>query len=155
MENQNSTQKEKKKFFASGSKKKKVIIAVIAVLLVSGFIGRGVVAHTAWIARGHPLMRTGNVTLAAKNFESMGIVFAEATGTRRSGYQATCDALMKEAAGKGADAIINVTVTPTGGWFNRTWSGSATAIKYLETIPSEITTMPVLGTLNGGFGRGF
>jgi uncharacterized protein YbjQ (UPF0145 family) len=40
---------------------------------------------------------------------------------------------MKEAAQKGADAIINVNISSTGIFFNKKWSGSALAVKYLET----------------------
>jgi uncharacterized protein YbjQ (UPF0145 family) len=42
----------------------------------------------------------------------------------------TYKTLIKEAAGKGADAIINVNILPAGSFFSRTWSGSALAIKY-------------------------
>jgi hypothetical protein len=83
-------------------------------------------------------MRTGNVTLAAKDFESKGIVFAESTSATRNGYRATYNALMKEASQTGADAIINVNISFAGRFSNRTWSGSATAIKYLDAIPGEV-----------------
>jgi hypothetical protein len=73
----------------------------------------------------------GNSSIAAKDFESLGIVFAEVSAGKREGFGTTYDALMKEAAQKGADTIINVNITSTRGFFNRTWSGSALAIKYL------------------------
>jgi hypothetical protein len=135
MENQNSTLQEKKTFFSTHGKKKKVIIGLLAVLLLLGFIGRGFWFHGEhWENRGSLFMRTGSLVYAAQNFESMGIVFAESAATMRNGYRTTYDALVKEAAKKGADAIVNVNIFPTKGIFNRTWSGSATAIKYQDTL---------------------
>jgi hypothetical protein len=154
MENQNSTPQEKKKFFSLQGKKKKVIIGIIVALLLLGFIGRGIWFHGHWGNSGYPFMGLGNVTYAAKDFESMGIVFADSAVSMRNGYRATYDALMKEAAKKGADTIINVNIFPSKGVFSRSWSGSATAIKYLDSIPGSIT--PTFGMFGGrGFGRGW
>jgi uncharacterized protein YbjQ (UPF0145 family) len=138
MENQNSTPQEKKKFFPLQGRKKKVIIAVIAVVLLFGFIGRGIGFRSHWGNRG-PFMRTGNVATVTKDFEALGVVFAvtESGAFTRDGYAMAYNALMKEAAQKGADAIINVNISSTGGPFKRTWSGSALAVKYLDTIVSE------------------
>jgi len=136
MENQDLAPQEKqgkKKFFASFSKKKKVAI-VIAVLFLIGMIGHGFAFTSVRGYRGHSFAGTGNVALAAKDFEPMGIVFADAAVTAWDGYRTTYDALMKEAAKKGADAIINVNISTTG-IFKRTWSGSALAVKYLDTVP--------------------
>jgi hypothetical protein len=144
MENQDS--QEKKKFFHG--KKKKVIIAVIAVLLLFGFIGRGMAAHTAMTARGYPFMRTGDVTLAAKDFESMGIVFTESAASMREGYRQTYNALMKEAAQKGGDAVINITIASKKESGKRIWYGSATAIKYLDTIPGVTSNTQMFGNRN-------
>jgi hypothetical protein len=156
MENQNSTPQGKKNFFSTHGKKKKVIIAIIAVLILFGFIGRGIGSHGYWGNRGYLFMKTGNITFAAKDFESMGIVFTESAVTMRDGYRATYDTLMKEAAKKGADAIINVNIFPTKGIFNRTWSGSATAIKYLDAIPTEASNTSSLGVLGSrDLGRGW
>jgi hypothetical protein len=72
-------------------------------------------------------------------FEPLGIVLVETVGSRRYGYGNTYDALIKEAAQKGADAIINVNISPTSGFFTKTWSGSALAIKYLDTVAAGET----------------
>ena len=149
MENQNSTGQEVKKGFNLHGKKKRVIIICIAALLLFSFVARGLGMRSTlgwgwgnrgWGNRGSVLMgrettignAAGTSAVAAKDFEPLGIVFAEANASRRNGYGATHDALMREAAGMGADAIINVSITPTSGVFNRTWSGSALAIKYLN-----------------------
>jgi hypothetical protein len=156
MENQNSTPEEKKKLCLFHGKKRKVIIAVLAVLFLFGFIGRGIAFRAALSMRGHPFMQTGNIALAVKDFESKGIVFAESTSTMRGGYRAIYNALMKEASQKGADAIINVSISSTGKFFNRTLSGSATAIKYLDAMPGETMNMPSLGLFGRrGFGHGW
>ena len=74
----------------------------------------------------------GTSTVAAKNFEPLGLIFAESSAGRRNGYGVVYDALMREAAGMEADGIINVSIAPVSGFFNRTWSGSALAVRYLE-----------------------
>jgi len=134
MENQNSTPQEKKGFFNLQGKKKKVIIGIIAAWVLIGIIGRGIGFAGAWSNRGYSFTGNGNVAVAVKDFESRGIVFAESTAVTGNGYRITYNALMKEAAQKGADTLINVNISSTGILFNRTWSGSATAIKYLETV---------------------
>ena len=89
-------------------------------------------------------MESGNVAVAAKDFESMGIVFAKTEAVSGNGYRTTYNALMNEAAKKGADAVINVNIASTG-VFNRTWSGSATAIKYLDTVSGDISLAGEIG----------
>ena len=79
MENQNSTPQEKKKFFNLQGKKKKVIIVVIVAWLLIGIIIHAFGFRSAWHNRGYSFMESGNVAVAAKDFESMGIVFAEST----------------------------------------------------------------------------
>ena len=157
MENQNSAEQEKKKFFNLHGKKKKVLIIVIAVLLLFNLAARGLGLRDGSGAggRGHSLAGTGNVILAAKDFEPLGIVFAESTAPRRDGRGLTYNALMREAAEKGADAIINVSISSTRGFFNRTWSGSALAIKFLDAVPGEtnITTAFFQARRGRGFGR--
>ena len=141
MENQNSIGQETKKGFNLHGKKKKVIIICIAALLLFSFAARGVGLRSAfswgwgnrgWNVGGYGLMNTGNTAIAVKDFEPMEVVFAESIANRRDGYGITYNALMKEAVAKGADAIINVSIAPTSGFFNRTWSGSALAIKYKD-----------------------
>jgi hypothetical protein len=160
MENQDSTPQEKKKFFNLKGKKKKIIIGVIAVWFLIGIIIHAFGFRSAWGNRGYSFMGNGNVPVAVKNFESMGIVFAESTGIAGNGYRATYNALMKAAAQKGADAVINVNISSTGVFFNRTWSGSATAIKYLDTVAADAFLIGGIGSAapmprNGWFwGRG-
>jgi len=158
MENQNSTQQEKKRFFNLQGKKKKVIIGIIAAWVLLGIIGRGMGFGSAWGSRGYSFMGNGNVAVAVKDFESRGIVFAESTAAAGNGYRITYNALMKEAAKKGADALINVNISSTGIFFSRTWSGSATAIKYLETISGDTPLTGRIGNTalmprNGWFWR--
>ena len=148
MEKQDSVTLEKRKFLSSLSKRKKILIAVIAVLFVFGIFGRGIGFH----ASAHPFIRAGSgINLAAKDFESSGIVLAEVSAGIRNGYNVTYDALMKEAAKKGADTIINVNISSTG-IFNKTWSGSATAIKYMDTVPGETASISQIPG-GRGFGR--
>ena len=139
MENQNSTGQETKKGFNLHGKKKQIIIICIAALLLFSFAARGVGlrgslgwgwGNRGWRVGGYGLMSTVNTTTAIKDFEPMGVVFAESTASRRDGYGITYNALMREAVAKGADGIINVNIAPTSGFFNVTWSGSALAIKY-------------------------
>ena len=159
MENQNSSPQNKKKFFDTHGKKKKAIITVIAVSILFGVAGRAFAFRGAWGIKGYPFMGTGNVVIAAKDFKSLGIVFADTTANRRDGYRAAYNALMKEAAQKGGDAVINVNISRSGSFFNRTWSGSATAIKYLETAPSNTSLLEEIGNTalmlrnERGFGR--
>jgi hypothetical protein len=146
MENLNSTGQEKKVFFQT-NKGKKVIIICIAAFLLFGFTARGLGMRSV-MAWGHRdlanrnqhfmgLMErvhggSGISAATIKDFESLGIVFAESTAARKNGFGLTYEALMREAAQMGADAIINVNISPTSGFFNRTWSGSALAIKYMN-----------------------
>jgi hypothetical protein len=136
MENQDSVKQEKKKFFDGPGRKRKVIITVIVVLLLIGMMGRWATFGAAREGYGglYPA-RSENVTLVVKDFEPRGIVFVEAAATAWDGYRATYDALMKEAAQKGADAIINVNISSKWSFLKRTWSGSALAVKYLDTLP--------------------
>jgi hypothetical protein len=142
MGNQNSTRQNEKNGFNLKGKKRKVIIICIAAFLLLGFAARGVGVRnaTGWGHRGlanrsHLFMEfigSGNTAVMSNNFESLGIVFAETNANRRDGHGVTHEALMREAAQMGADAIINVNISPTGGFFTRAWSGSALAIKYLN-----------------------
>ena len=138
MENQNATQTEKKGFFLHG-RKKKIIIVCIAILLLFNLAARGLgmrgIMGWGYGRLGHGSsvsMGVVNTAVMTKDFESLGVVFAESDGGRRDGYGLTYNALMREAVAKGADGIINVSIAPTSGVFNRTWSGSALAIRYQD-----------------------
>ncbi len=142
MENQDSVPQEKKKFFNLKGKKKKIIIGVLVAWFLIGIIGHSMGFSGGWGNRGYSFMENGNLAVAVKDFESRGIVFAESTAITGNGYRITYNALIKEAAQKGADAVINVNISSTGMFFKRTWSGSATAIKYLDQVSGDIPLMP-------------
>ena len=140
MEKQNSTGQEVKKGFNLHGKKKLIIIGIAALVLFSfavrglgmrSVMGRG---NHGWGHKTSLVMGNsfGNSTVAPMEFESLGVVFAESTANRRDGYGISYNALMREAVAKGADAIINVSITPTSGFINKTWSGSALAVRYLN-----------------------
>jgi hypothetical protein len=87
--------------------------------------------------------KSENITVGAKDFTSVGLVFVEGVVTSGNGEKITYDALMKAAAEKDADAIVNVAidVKREGLRFLRflfnpieTWYGSALAIKYTDAI---------------------
>jgi hypothetical protein len=153
MENNNSTQTEPvaegqsstpgKKGIFGGHGRKKIIIICIAAFLLFSFIARG------FGSRGAPglsnrgrgnresvLAGTGNTINAANGFEPIEIIFAESIAARRDGYGLTHNALMREASRMGADAIINVNIFPTSVIINRSWSGSALAVRYVDNAES-------------------
>ena len=161
MKNQNSTMQEEKGFFSLLKRKKKVFIAGMAILLLLSMVGCRSASPRAMAAGNYLVTGTGAVALAAKDFEPLGIVFAETAASRRDGRAATFNMLVGEAAEKGADAIINVSISSTGRFFNRTWSGTALAIKYLDTVPGGVnaSTDIISTALNmrarGGMARGW
>ena len=131
-------------FFALFGRKKKVLIISIAVLLLVGVLFRGFIFGSHIVSRGFfstGIIGTGNVSLATKDFESVGIVFAEVSTATRDGYRKTYNALIQEAAEKGADAIINVNISSKREFLSksRTWNGSALAIKYRDAVPEGIS----------------
>jgi hypothetical protein len=104
-----------------------------------------------------------DITVPAKDFQSLGLVFSEvsfdtdASGSRGDVF--TYNALLKEAQKLGADTIVNVVIDVkkegANEWLNflgikrdlrvvsgkETWYGSATAIKYEDSIKSVDTTV--------------
>jgi hypothetical protein len=88
------------------------------------------------------------VDIPAKDFTSLGLVFTESVVANSKGEVFTYNALLKEAQKLGADSIINVVIdvkregTKIGFLYldpRETWYGSATAIKYTDSL-KEITT---------------
>jgi predicted small secreted protein len=103
-----------------------------------------------------------NITVPAKDFDSLGLVFTEvsfdtdAKGSRGDIF--TYNALLKEAHKLGADTIVNLVIDVkkegTNDWIKilglsrdmgvvtgkETWYGSATAIKYTESLKNVDTT---------------
>ncbi|MCL1993853.1 MAG: hypothetical protein FWG66_12995 [Spirochaetes bacterium] len=136
MENQNSTEQMEKKGFSQSLRRNKTKIAAVcvAVLLISSCAHRAA-SWGAPAAAGKAFFLTGGggSSVAAMEFEPLGLVFAEADGSRRNGFGAAHEALVREAAALGADGIINVNIFPTNRRFlNVTWSGSALAIRYQQ-----------------------
>jgi hypothetical protein len=104
-----------------------------------------------------------NITVPAKDFQSLGLVFAETsfdTDDRGSrGDVFTYNALLKEAQQLGADTIVNVVIDVkkegANEWLKflgikrdmgvvsgkEIWYGSATAIKYTDSLRNVDTTV--------------
>jgi hypothetical protein len=104
-----------------------------------------------------------DITVPAKDFQSLGLVFTEvsfdtdAKGSRGDIF--TYNALLKEAQKLGADTIVNVVIDIKREGTNdvlkvfnfssrlgmvsgkETWYGSATAIKYTESLKNVDTTV--------------
>jgi uncharacterized protein YbjQ (UPF0145 family) len=87
--------------------------------------------------------KSENITVGAKDFTAVDLVFVETVVAKGNGEKVTYDALMKAAAEKDADAIVNVSIDVKKSgtkflWFylnpQETWYGSALAIKYTESI---------------------
>ncbi|MDR0663321.1 MAG: hypothetical protein LBF80_04485 [Spirochaetaceae bacterium] len=100
--------------------------------------------------------KSENITVGVKNFTSVGLVFVECVVNKGSGERVTYDALLKAAAEKDADAIVNVNIDVKREGlrvlmflFNpvETWYGSALAIKYTETMLER--TAPVSNDKTG------
>jgi hypothetical protein len=121
-------------------KGKLFLTGILTITLVFIIIGLGGCATTT---KENFSGKSENVTVGAKDFSALGLVFVEAVVTRGNGEKVTYDSLMKAAAEKGADAIVNVAIDVKKEgtkflWFYfnpiETWYGSALAIKYTETI---------------------
>ena len=91
-----------------------------------------------------------SISVPAKDFTSLGLVFSEAVIENNKGEVFTYYALMKKAKELGADSIVNVTIDAQyeGTKFfglktkkKELWYGSATAIKYVAgTLKTADTT---------------
>lgn len=134
------------------------LIAIAGIMLTGCFSSIPVVTTTAevnyrnWGAFGE------NAIIPVKDFESKGLVFTEVQfqiteqGTIE-GNVFTYQALLKEAAKLGADAVINVTIDKrtekvSSGFGKKTnkqetWYGSALAIKYTNVLPLENQDTPI------------
>jgi hypothetical protein len=82
-----------------------------------------------------------SVTVPAKDFSSLGLVFTENMIENNEGKVFTYNELLKQAKELGGDSIVNVVIDVKregkkflGMYFNpkETWYGSATAIKYAD-----------------------
>jgi uncharacterized protein YbjQ (UPF0145 family) len=122
-----------KKLFTSG-------ILGVALVFAIAVIGLGGCATTM---KENFSGKSENITVGVKDFTAVDLVFVETVVTKGNGEKITYDALMKAAAEKDADAIVNVTIDVKKDgtkflWFylnpRETWYGSALAIKYTESI---------------------
>ena len=134
--------------------KKRVSMGILALLLVLGISLSGCKTIDS-VSGGvdNPRMTFFDIGVPAKDFQALGLVFAEASydedtnGSR--GDVLTYQALLKEAKALGADYIVNVVIDSKNEGsqkylFGRpigrltqgkvTWYGSATAIKYTNII---------------------
>ena len=118
-------------FFFRHRRKRRLIIGSLIVLMFFSLIGGRAMGFRQMHPRSAMVLMGSSATHRAGDFESMGIIFAEAQEIGRNGYGMVHDMLIREASSRGADGIINVHISPTGGIFNRTWTGSALAVRYL------------------------
>jgi hypothetical protein len=115
----------------------------------------GIAVLTAVILTGCPTISGENrgnfesITVPAKDFTSLGLIFTENVVEDNRGKVFTYNELLKKAKELGADAIVNVVIdvqyegTKLMSFFlNRkeTWYGSAMAIKYTPGTLNEVTT---------------
>ena len=105
----------------------------------------------------------GEVFIPAKDFETRGLVFTEvqfqiSEKQEIAGETFTYQALLKEAAKLGADAIINVTIDKRAENVSvgmrtvkqETWYGSALAIKYTNMLSTESLSRTRVWSTTGG-----
>jgi hypothetical protein len=113
--------------------KKFLILAAILPLTLGGF------SSCATSAKTNVSAKLENVTVAAKDFNALGLLFVEVVVKDGNGEAIIYEALLKEADRKGADTIVNVTIGRKKGGpkflsNEKTWYGSATAIKYTSSL---------------------
>ncbi|MDR2783466.1 MAG: hypothetical protein LBB48_06445 [Treponema sp.] len=148
-------------------KKKLFLVGMAACALAFGFSAIGCVT-----IGGENMGTFSAISVPAKDFTSLGLVFTENVIENNRGEIFTYNALLKEAHALGADGIVNVTidVKREGKKFmglylspKETWYASATAIKYTEGTLKDVTTNNTESTTvtkegivmsNGGIGGG-
>jgi hypothetical protein len=125
-------------------KNRSFILGMLAVLLAFGFSTVGCASIS-----GENIGSFPSISVPAKDFTSLGLIFTENEIENSNGKVFTYNALLKEAQALGADAIVNVTIdvqregmkflmfTISG---KETWYGSATAIKYTTGTLNDVTT---------------
>jgi len=151
-QNEQNQGEKKRKGFSSWSKRKKVIIICIAAFALlsigmRGFGGYGRIGVMGGVNRSQSRLGRmggaenitgflqGNLQISGtdNNFTALGIIFVETTAGAREGYGITYTNLMREASLMGGDGIINVNIFSDGRFFNRTWTGTALAIRYTDS----------------------
>jgi uncharacterized membrane protein YgcG len=124
-------------------KNKGFVLGILAVLLTFGFLSVGCAS-----IRGENIGSFPSISVPAKDFTSLGLVFTENVIENNTGKVFTYNALLKEAHALGADAIVNVTIDVQRegtkilmfSFGKEIWYGSATAIKYTSGILKDVTT---------------
>jgi hypothetical protein len=132
---------------------------ILGMVLVFGMVFTGCTTSSVTGGRGVQGSLVDVQSYPAKDFVSLGMVFAEAvvedSGTGDTGDIMTYNALLKEAHTKGADTIINVVIdskfegsetklfTVLSRKGKTTWYGSATAIKYTDTLVQKTTDVTI------------
>ena len=130
---------------------KKFFSVVLVILLAFGFVLSGCKS----ISKDNQ-GSFNTISVPAKDFTSLGLVFTESVVENNKGEVFTYYALLKKAKELGADTIVNVTIDKqTEGtslfWIlplkaKVTWYGAATAIKYVTGTIKEVTTNNTDGT---------
>jgi len=127
----------------------KTVLIVLA--LVSVLAGCGTTSTSSSYSMKVPSSGViRDISITAKDFEPIGLVFVEAVIENGNGEMLTYDALLKAAAARGGNGIVNVMIdvkrerheatssSMLGGSTSRvtikeTWYGSALAIRYTTT----------------------
>jgi hypothetical protein len=149
--------------------KNTIKIAGIIAIAIIGFTVLSGCASTDSEGASRKQAYTGfisDISIPAKNFDVVNLVFVEAVIENGNGESLTYNALLRAAQEIGGNGIVNVmidvkretqTTTTTsllGGSSNtkhiETWYGSALAIRYTNTLPPDTPLSTTGRTLAGG-----
>ncbi|GMO66290.1 MAG: hypothetical protein Ta2A_14420 [Treponemataceae bacterium] len=141
------------------TKKRKVIVCVVAGVVVC-WAGLGSLARVnradamrfygAW-DRG---ARNSGAAVAVKDFEPVELVFVSTTAKKGDAVDVK-NLLLKEAQKLGGHGVINVNIVPQkkSGSKEVTWTGSALAVKYTDSLGVSAPSDDSLPPMRDGFGR--
>ena len=123
---------------------KRILMIMLGTVLAFGFVLSGCATIS-----GENNGSFSSISVPAKDFTSLGLVFTENLVENNTGEVFTYYELLKQAKELGADSLVNVTidVKREGTKFlalilnkKETWYGSATAIKYTTGTLKDVTT---------------
>jgi hypothetical protein len=123
---------------------KRLFMIMLGMVLAFGFVLSGCATID-----GENNGSFSSISVPAKDFTSLGLVFTENVVANNQGEVFTYYELLKQAKELGADSMVNVTIdvkrqgTKLGLFFlnkKETWYGSATAIKYAAGTLKNVTT---------------